>query len=190
MWSKLIQARLVKSKRSEEISAAIMECWVAVYGAFERTIHDNGGEFTGKPFKEMMDLLGIQDGTSAAHSPWSCGVVERHHAVVDGTYQALLRDFPSYKKETLLQWAVFVKNSTTTTSGWSPYQIVYGKNPKVPCLLTSNIAGLREEVVSRQMLENLNALEQGRIEVNRALCDARLKRMMKGKVRKLSLIHI
>ena len=184
MWSKLIQARLVKSKKSEEITAAIMECWVAVYGAFERTIHDNGGEFCGAPFKEMMDLLGIQDGTSAAHSPWSCGVVERHHAVVDGTYQALLRDFPSYKKETLLQWAVFVKNSTTTTSGWTPYQIVFGRNPKVPCLLTSNIAGLREEVVSRQMLENLNALEQGRVEVNRALCDARLKRMMKGKVRK------
>ena len=184
MWSKLIQARLVKSKKSEEISAAIMSCWVAVYGAFERTIHDNGGEFTGQPFKEMMDLLGVRDGTSAAHSPWSCGVVERHHAVVDGTYQALLRDFPDYKKETLLQWAVFVKNSTTTTSGWSPYQIVYGKNPKVPCLLTSNIAGLREEVVSRQMLENLNALEQGRVQVNKALCDARLKRMMKGKVRK------
>ena len=79
----------------------------------------------------MMDLLGVIDGTSAAHSPWSCGVVERHHAVVDSTYQALLRDFPDYKKETLLQWAVFVKNSTTTTSGWSPYQIVYGRNPKV-----------------------------------------------------------
>ena len=184
MWSKLIQARLLKTKRCEEVTAAIMECWVAVYGAFERTIHDNGGEFTGKQFKEMMDLLGVLDGTSAAHSPWSCGVVERHHAVVDSTYQALLRDFPSYKKETLLQWAVFVKNSTTTTTGWSPYQIVYGKNPKVPCLLTSNIAGLREEVVSRQMLENLNALEQGRIEVNRALCDARLKKMMKAKVRK------
>ena len=24
---------------------------------FERTIHDNGGEFTGKELKEMMDLL-------------------------------------------------------------------------------------------------------------------------------------
>ena len=108
MWSKLLQARLVKSKRSEEIVGAILDCWVSVYGAFERTIHDNGGEFTGKPFKEMMDLLGVSDGTSGAHSLWSCGVVEKHHAVVDSTYQALLRDFPRYKKETLLQWAVFI----------------------------------------------------------------------------------
>ena len=184
MWSKLLQARLVRSKRCEEITAAIMDCWVAVYGAFERTIHDNGGEFTGPAFKEMMDLLGVTDGTSAAHSPWSCGIVEKHHAVVDSTYQALLRDFPSYKKETLLQWAVFVKNSTNTTMGWSPYQIVYGKNPRVPCLLTSNLAGLREEVLSSQMLENLNALNQARVEVNRALCDVRLKKMMKSKVRR------
>ena len=70
---------------------------------FERTIHDNGGEFTGKEFREMMDLLGVIDGTSATHSPWSCKVVGRLHAVVDSTY------------ETLLQWAVFVKNSNTTT---------------------------------------------------------------------------
>ena len=50
----------------------------------------------------MTDLLGIEDGTSGAHSPWSCGVVEKHHAVVDSTYEALRRDFPHYKKETLL----------------------------------------------------------------------------------------
>ena len=184
MWSKLLQARLVKSKRSEEIVGAILDCWVSVYGAFERTIHDNGGEFTGKPFKEMMDLLGVSDGTSGAHSPWSCGVVEKHHSVVDSTYQALLRDFPRYKKETLLQWAVFVKNSTTTTTGWSPYQIVFGRNPKVPDNMNSNIAGLREEVVSKEMLENLNSLEQARVEFNRALCDARLKKMLKSKVRR------
>ena len=103
MWSKLIQARLLKTKKCEEVTAAIMDCWVSVYGAFERTIHDNGGEFTGKEFKEMMDLLGVIDGTSATHSPWSCKVVGRLHAVVDSTY------------ETLLQWAVFVKNSNTTT---------------------------------------------------------------------------
>ena len=52
----------------------------------------------------MMDLLGVIDGTSATHSPWSCKVVGRHHTVVDSTY------------ETLLQWAVFVKNSNTSST--------------------------------------------------------------------------
>ena len=107
MWSKLLQARLVKSKRSEEIVGEYLTAGCRCTGP-SRGQHDIGGDNTGKPFKEMMDLLGVSDGTSGAHSLWSCGVVEKHHAVVDSTYQALLRDFPRYKKETLLQWAVFI----------------------------------------------------------------------------------
>ena len=184
MWSKLIMARFVKSKKSEDIIAALLEGWIAVYGCFDRTIHDNGGEFISAAFQEMVDLLGIQDGTSGAHSPWSCGVVEKHHAVVDATYEALRRDFPHYRKETLLQWAAYLKNSTPSVTGWSSYQILYGRNPKMPCLMTSNIAGLREEVITKELLENLNAMQAARIEYNRALADVRLKKMIKSKVRR------
>ena len=184
MWSKLMTARIVKSKKSEDIISAILESWIAVYGCFDRTIHDNGGEFISAAFQEMTDLLGIEDGTSGAHSPWSCGVVEKHHAVVDSTFEALRRDFPHYKKETLLQWAVYVKNSTPSATGWSSYQIVYGRNPKMPCLMTSNIAGLREEVITEELLENLNALQRSRMEYNRALADNRLKKMIRSKVRR------
>ena len=184
MWSKLIQAKFVKSKRPEDIVEALLQIWIAPFGCFDRTIHDNGGEFIGAAFEEMVDLFGIQDGTSGAHSPWSCGVVEKHHAVVDATYEALSRDFPHYRKETLLQWAVYVKNSTPGAVGWSSYQIIYGKNPKMPCLMTSNIAGLREEVLTEELLQNLNALQQARVEFNRALGDSRLKKMIKSKVRR------
>ena len=184
MWSKLIQARFVKSKRSEDIIEALLKMWISVYGCFDRTIHDNGGEFIAAAFEEMTDLLGIQDGTSGAHSPWSCGVVEKHHAIVDSTYEALRRDFPKYKRETLLQWAVYVKNSTPGATGWSSYQILYGKNPKMPCLMTSNIAGLREEVLTEELLQNLNALQQARVEYNKALADNKLKKMIKSKVRR------
>ena len=184
MWSKLIQARFVPSKKSEHIVAALLECWLSVYGSFDRSIHDNGGEFTGAAFKEMCDLMGVQDGTSGAHSPWSCGVVEIHHAIVDRTYEALRRDFPHYKKETLLQWAVMVKNSTPSATGFSPFQAVYGKNPQLPSLLTSNIAGMREEVTTKEIMESMNALNAARVRFNEALCDNRLSKMIKAKVRR------
>ena len=74
---------------------------------------------------EMCDLLGIEDKTGAAHSPWSYGIIEKHHGVVDKTFEALRRDFPSYDVNILIQWAVMVKNSTTTSTGWSPLQVVY-----------------------------------------------------------------
>ena len=57
-------ARYVKSKKSEDIIEALLDVWVAKFGSFSKSIHDNGGEFVSRAFDEMVDLLGIQDGTS------------------------------------------------------------------------------------------------------------------------------
>ena len=184
IWSKLLQARIVKSKKSEEVVAAIMECWVAVFGSFESTLHDNGGEFVGKAFKDMVDLMGVRDRTTGAHSPWSAGVVERHHAVCDRTYDSLCKDFPHYKKELLLQWAVMIKNSQPTARGWSPFQVVYGKNPVLPNLMDSPISAMREEVTSEALMQNMNALAKARVKFNEQLCDSRAAKMIKSKLRR------
>ena len=183
-WSKLLQARVVKSKRSEDIIAALLECWVAHYGVFQATVHDNGGEFISGAFSEMCDLLGIEDKTGAAHSPWSYGLIERHHGVCDKTFEALRRDFPGYKDSILLQWAVMVKNSTPTSTGWSPMQVVYGRNPVLPSLVDSNPAQLKEEVLSDALMQNWNAMNEARVKYNESLADTQLKTMLKAKVRR------
>ena len=183
-WSKFMQGRIVKSKKPEDIVTAVLECWISHYGCFQATLHDNGGEFIGAAFAEMCDLLGIEDKTGAAHSPWSYGIVEKHHAVVDKTFESLCRDFPKYKKQTLLQWAMTIKNSTTTATGWSPNQVVFGTNPVLPSLVETNPAMMKEEVVSKTLMENFNALNAARIKYNEALADNQVKKMLKAKLRR------
>ena len=95
-----------------------------------------------------------------------------------------MKDFPDYRKETLLQWAIMVKNSTPSAIGWSPFQAVFGKNPSLPSLEASNIAGLRENVVTRTLIENMNVLEQARVKFNEALAVKSLKKMIKARVRR------
>ena len=184
MWSRLMQGAYVKSKKPEDIIAALMDCWISKYGVFDRTVHDNGGEFIGNAFVEMTDLLGIQDGTTAAHSPWSAGMVEKHHALCDKTLDSLRRDFPTYNKKVLLNWALAIKNSTPGSAGWSPYQVVYQRNPKLPSVLESDLPGLRAEVTSRELMENLNAHEAARIAYNEALVDNQIKKAILSKVRR------
>ena len=184
MWSKLMQGCYVPSKKPEHIVAGILDCWISKYGIFDRTVHDNGGEFVGKAFVEMTDLLGIQDTTTAAHSPFSAGIVEKHHALCDKTLEALRRDFPKYDKKILLNWALAIKNSTTTSTGWSPYQVIYQRNPRLPSTLESDLPGLREEVTSRELMQNLNAIEQARIKYNEALADTQIKRAISAKTRR------
>ena len=184
MWSRLMQGCYIPSKQPEHVVAGILDCWVSKYGIFDRTVHDNGGEFIGKAFVEMTDLLGIQDGTTAAHSPFSAGLVEKHHALCDRTLEALRRDFPGYNKRILLNWALAIKNSTPTSTGWSPYQVIYQRNPKLPSSLESDLPGLREEVTSRELMQNLNAIEQARIAYNAALADTQIKKAILCKVRR------
>ena len=176
IWSKFMQARIVKSKKPEDIVAAVLESWISHYGCFKATLHDNGGEFIGAAFTEMCDLLGIEDRTGAAHSPWSYGLVEKHHSVVDKTFESLCRDFPQYKKQTLIQWAITIKNSTTTATGWSPNQVIFGTNPVLPSLVEANPAMMKEEVVSRTLMENFNALNAARVRYNKALADNQVRR--------------
>ena len=183
-WSKLMQARIVKSKKSEDVVSALLECWISHYGTFSATVHDNGGEFIGSAFTEMVDLLGIEDRSGAAHSTWSYGIVEKHHAVVDKTFEALKRDYPHYKDNTLLQWAITIKNSTTTSTGFSPYQAVFQKNPVLPSLVEASPSMLREEVVSATLMENFNAMNTARIKYNEALADNQIKKMLKAKLRR------
>ena len=38
MWSNLLQARFVRSKRCEDIMEALMECWVSRNGVFDSTL--------------------------------------------------------------------------------------------------------------------------------------------------------
>ena len=131
----------------------------------------------------MIDLLGVQDKTRGAHAPWSCGQIEKHHSIVDKTLEALVRDFPNFSKRTLLQWATMVKNCTATSTGWSPFQFVFGRYPKLPSVLDSKNAAMREDIMLKTMLENMTALEESRIKYNAALADARLKKMIKSQVR-------
>ena len=184
IWSKFMQARIVKSKKAEDILVALFECWISVFGAFKATLHDNGGEFISRAFSQMADLLMIEDRTGAAHSPWSYGLVEKHHAVVDKTFEALKRDYPHYRDSTLLQWAITVKNSTTTAAGWSPFQVVFGKNPVLPSLLEANPASMKDEVLSKSLEENFNAMNAARISYNQAIADHQLQRMLKAKLRR------
>ena len=111
----------------------------------------------------MTDMLGIEDKTGTARSQWSYGIVEKQHAMVDKTFEVLRRDYPGYKVQALLQWAVMIKNSTPRSTGKSPFQVVYQRNPILPSLLNSNLAQMKEEVLSESLMQHWNAMNEARI---------------------------
>ena len=67
-----------------------------------------------------------------------------------------------YSVENALVWAVSAKNSLHNNLVYSPNQLVFGKNPNLPSVLTAKPPALRTVTPSELIAEHLNALHAAR----------------------------
>ena len=72
-------ASVVRSKHKETISAKFFEIWITYFGSPGQILSDNGGEFANDDFRIMGEKLNTIIRNSAAESPWSNGINERHN---------------------------------------------------------------------------------------------------------------
>ena len=75
--------KIVKNKRKETIASAICCSWIALFGKPKRFMADNSGEFANREYTELCERFNIILQYSAAESPFSNGMVECHHSMLD-----------------------------------------------------------------------------------------------------------
>ena len=131
----------------------------------EKLYSDNGGEFNNSELQDMAENLNITVKTPPANdSPFSNGLVERHNAVLTET---LLRVRDEYKLdwETSLGWGINAKNVLQSVHGFSPFQLVFGRNPNLPNILEPpTLDGTTSsEIVAKQII-TLHAARKAFIE--------------------------
>ena len=74
---------------------AFMSGWLGSgYGLHEEILVDNGGEFIAEEIQEMTSVLNIKVNTTASNSPFSNGLCEKNHAIVDNMMEKLEFDNP------------------------------------------------------------------------------------------------
>ena len=175
-------ACVVHNKRQETIIEHVFKHWISVFGAPRSILSDNGCEFQNKAMRELGDLLGIEIRTTAAEAPWSNGITERHNALIGNMVDKLI-DSQNCSLEMALAWAVNAKNSMSNVFGYSPHQLVFGANPKVPSILTDKTPAL-EGVTSTQIVaDHLNALTVARKAFVEAESSGKIKRALARKTR-------
>ena len=155
------QACLVKNKSSSEIVKRIFELWIRVFGCPEQLLTDNGGEFNNKEYLDLCDKCNIKVLTTAAESPWSNGLVEKHNGILGHMVTKMLEDEP-IDAELAIHWAVAAKNALTTVYGFSPNLLVFGRDPAMPNTMQNSIAANDPEFYSSIVRDNLNALHKAR----------------------------
>ena len=117
---------------------------------------DNGGELNNELLKEMSDHLNIFIRSTAGQSPWSNGITERHNVILGNMINKLLFDKSNnYPINVIVAWAV---SALHNCYGFSPNQLVFGKNLNYPSILVDKTPALEGKTSSELIANNLNVM--------------------------------
>ena len=122
---------------------------------------DNRGEFANKKFIEMCESMNIRFMLTAAESPFSNGLVERHNLILSEMLDKTLEDHNT-DFELALAWCVNAKNSLANVHGFSPFQLALGQNPKLPSIFHDKPPALSPINTNKILTDNLLLLHRTR----------------------------
>ena len=180
--TRLSACAIVKSKQPEEIISKIFKVWISVYGCPEKFLTDNGGEFSNEDFRQLCEKVNITVKTTGAESPWSNGMCERHNQVLGEMLEKTLAD-SNCKMDIAVDWCINAKNSLQNVHGFSPFQLVFGRNPRIPGILTDRLPALDDFSAASIIRDNLNALNRARQAFIASESSEKLRRALRHNVR-------
>ena len=175
-------ATILKSKQPDEIISGLMRCWLSLFGPPRKFLCDNGGEFANKKFIELAESMNVRVLHTAAESPWSNGLVERHNATLAEILHKILAE-NNTDLQTALAWAVHAKNSLTNVHGFSPAQLAIGFTPVLPGVLHDKAPALEPRSESDVISDNLNCIKSARKAFIEAESSERIKRALVHNIR-------
>ena len=175
-------ARVVYSKKKEEIITKVFECWIAYFGSPQMFLSDNGGEFNNDAYRTMNEQLNIHTATTAGESPFSNGTVERHNSILS---EAMKKTMASEKcsAEVALCWAISAKNALPSYGGVSPNMLVFGRNINTPNILIDKPPALTVSTVYDVVRKNINALHTAREKYVEAQSSEKIRKALRSKMR-------
>ena len=154
---------IIRNKRKETIVDSILRQWIQWFGPTKKFLWDNGGEFFNDEVIELAERCNITILATAAESPWSNGVCERHNAIIAANIHKIRLD-TGCSVEVALAWALCAKNCLANVHGFSPNQLVFGRNPNLPNILDNKAPANSVGKVCKTLEMHLNALNTARQE--------------------------
>ena len=172
-------AGVIPSKNRDVIISKIFQIWISIFGPPKQILSDNEGEFANEDFRIMAEKLNTTVRTTAAESPWSNGINERHNAILENMVSKVMSD-TGCSLDIAISWAVASKNALTNVYGYSPNQLVFDRNPNFPSTL---IAALETATHSDIVLKNLTAMRAARKAFIESEANERLQRAIRHQTR-------
>ena len=97
--SNVVEAIRIKDKTSEHVAEQFANCWLSRYPRPLKCVHDNGGEFIGWNFQELLTRYGIKSKPTTVKNPQSNAACERMHKTVADILQNIIKEDPPRRKQ-------------------------------------------------------------------------------------------
>ena len=184
-FSKFVRVYPAKRQDAETVTTVLLD-WVYDMGVPDKIHSDQGGQFESELFQQMCKRLGIQKTRTTPYHPESDGMVER--------FMRTLKDMVAkYVDPQGLNWDVDIKaytmaynSSAHTITGYSPFFMLHGFNPKTPLEAAvnppDNAVPIRSYLAERlKAISEAYKLVQSRTEENAKKTATRYDEKVSGK---------
>ena len=123
--------RLIPTANSLSCAAALDEEWLCRYPRPTECGHDNGPEFMGEEFQEMLASYDIKSKPTTVKNPTAQSLVERLHLTLGDSLRSSIYNVDDWSKDVnqLIQacaWAI--RTATPSNIPYSPGQLVFGND--------------------------------------------------------------
>ncbi|KAE8217789.1 hypothetical protein CF326_g9340, partial [Tilletia indica] len=126
-------AKALPDAKAERIAEFIHDEIYMHYGAPREFVSDNGENFLADVVEKLMSGLGSRHRLATAYHPRTNGRVESLNGQIGRTLTRLLVGKPTRLWDRYLSQTLFAcRVRTHSTSGYSPFTLVYGVDPRLP----------------------------------------------------------
>ena len=183
-FSRLSVSVVIKRKTPQVVAHNFLVKWVgAGYGFPQKIKFDCGGEFNNDEIRELGNCVGMEIETTAADSPWMNGLCERNHAITDRCLEKILHENPQTPLDVALAYACNAKNCLQMWNGFSSFQLVFGKNPRLPDVFNATLPELEGKTHSELIAMHLNVLQSAKEAFLKSQACQKIKMALKYRIR-------
>lgn len=131
-FTKFVLAVPTRNQSALTTARALYSNFIVHYGVMDRLHSDQGKCFESKVIKELCAIMGVEKSRTTVYHPESNGITERFNRTMLSMVGTLSIDKKSSWKD-YLPALIHAYNCTShSTTGYSPYFLMFGRDPKLP----------------------------------------------------------
>lgn len=130
------------SKKADEVARSFVNNFILRYGVPKVIATDRGKEFLSEIFQKVCTLLNIEQLNSTAYYHQSIGALEVTHKHLNAFLRIQTENHPELWSKWIPFWCFAYNTGVHTETGFTPYELVFGKKCSLPSNLTNDLEPL------------------------------------------------